>query len=452
MTNNDTQKPLGQRIWKFLASVKLTFVLLLSLAAASVAGTIILQHEPAARYLTLYGQNWGNLILGFGLDDAYHTWWYRLLLATLAVNLLVCSLDRLPQTLKIVRKDPREDLQRGRKPNQSFTLAGGVDEYAGLAKEKLKHALGEVYANSSEESVKLFAQKGAWTRLGVYAVHASVLIIFAGALVGNFFGFSGRINIFEGQTANSIQSYKGGDIPLDFSMRLDKFTINFYKDGMPSDYISNLVFSRNGKVIRRHVLKVNHPAVIEGIDFYQASYGEMPGNVKVRVTTKDGRTADVELQHRTWTKLPMGGQAGVIEYRKHVAMGKMYQGPLARLAYQPPGGEAKGVTAFKAGSKISMGGDIKFEILSAQERYYSGISVKYDPGVWFIWVGCTVMVIGFFFTFYSSHKKVWISLEPDGGNRTRVEMAYSTNKNRPAAKKLLRRLALELGAENLSEV
>ena len=126
-------------------------------------------------------------------------------------------------------------------------------------------------------------------------------------------------------------------------------------------------------------------------------------------------------------------------------MGAMYDGPVARILYQEAQGEPQAYTAFKPGVKMPQSGPLKFEIVKVQTEAYSGLQVKYDPGVWFIWVGCTLMVVGFFIAFYFSHCKVWLRLSPTGQGRTKLEIAGATNKNRQGLARLIARLSLELG-------
>ena len=45
------------------------------------------------------------------------------------------------------------------------------------------------------ERIHLYAEKMAWARFGVYVTHASILIIFLGAIVGNLFGYKAYVNI-----------------------------------------------------------------------------------------------------------------------------------------------------------------------------------------------------------------------------------------------------------------
>lgn len=441
MSNNPSSSSLGERVWSFFASVKLSFSLLLILAATSVAGTLLPQKEAAELYLREFGSTWGGLILGLGLGDMYHAVWFRLLITMLAVNLVVCSLNRLPGVLKIIRKDPAADLDKKRAAAHSFTLPGQPNDAAGAARLALAKELGKVHEKplKEKEGLVMLAQKGVWSRLGVYVVHSSVLIIFTGAMIGNIFGFSGDMMISQGETLDYITIGHDQERALGFSLRLDKFTLSRYANGMVSEYRSDVTFLQNGKEVQRKSLVVNDPAEFNGIDFYQASYGQSPGKVTVRIT-RDGQTFDAELEPKRWNPLPGGGEAGVLEVRENVQMGQMYSGPVARMAYKPPQGEPMAITAFKAGNKFPQKGPVKIELVDVKIVPYSGLQVKYDPGVWFIWVGCCIMVIGFLIAFYFAHRKVWVRLESAGSGRTRVEISGSTNKNRIGLERIMQRL------------
>ncbi len=433
----------GERFWNFFASVKLSFFLLLTLAVTSVLGTLIPQKEHASVYVREYGEAGTRIIQGLGLHDMYHAPWFLFLLAALAANLLVCSLNRLPTTLKLMGKDPEADLRRSSPAEHSFTLAGAPDSHQERARQLLAKAVGGVSQGQAGEALVLFAQKGAWSRLSVYLVHLSVLIIMAGAIVGNIWGFSGHLNINQGETVGAIQLNNGEPRALGFSLRLDQFKVSFYEGGMPSEYRSDVTFLDGGHEVMRAVLRVNEPAEYRGIDFYQSSYGENVGAMEANLV-REGSTQKVELRQGQWVDLPGGGKALLLEARPEVRMGDMYTGPAARIGYQPPEGEPVGITAFAAGSKFPARGPVKFEIVSLETVPYSGLSVKYDPGVWFIWVGCTLMVVGFLLAFYFAHRKVWVRLTPAGKGRTKVEIAGSTNKNRLGLRRLTERLDNQL--------
>jgi cytochrome c biogenesis protein len=445
VSDKQTDSAGGERIWNFFASVKLSFSLLLALAVTSVLGTLIPQKEDLAAYVQGYGETGTRVIQALRLNDMYHAPWFLLLLACLALNLVICSLNRLPLTLKLMGKDPQGDLKRGGPAEVSFTLAGGPDQHQQRASGLLQKVIGPVTAGAVDKATVLFAQKGAWSRLGVYVVHLSVIIIMIGAIVGNIWGFSGRLNLNEGQTADHIDLDGGQTRELGFALRLDKFKVSFYKDGMPSEFRSDVTFLDQGKPALEAILRVNDPAEFKGVDFYQATYGQSVKRLEVTYV-HGGKRQKVNLEQGAWVELEDGGKALLLEARAEIRMGDMYQGPAARIGYQLPDTEPLALTAFKAGAPFPARGPASFEILNLETVPYSGFSVKYDPGVWFIWVGCTLMVVGFFITFYQAHRKVWVRLIPAGQGRTKVEIMGSTNKNRLGMKRILERLGAKLNA------
>ncbi|CAO0823199.1 cytochrome c biogenesis protein [Desulfarculales bacterium] len=271
----------GERIWNFFASVKLSFSLLLALAVTSVLGTLIPQKKDISVYVKGYGEAGTRWIETLRLNDMYHAPWFLLLLACLALNLVICSLNRLPTSLKFMTKEPEAELKRGAAVEMSVTLAGAPAAHLKRAKGLLQQAVGAVTVGPVGQAQVLFAQKGAWSRLGVYVVHFSVIIIMIGAIVGNIWGFSGRLNLNEGQTADHIELDTGQALELGFALRLEKFTASFYKNGMPSEYRSDVTFLRQGQPPAPAVLKINDPAEFDGVDFYQATYGQSVSRIEV---------------------------------------------------------------------------------------------------------------------------------------------------------------------------
>jgi cytochrome c biogenesis protein len=63
-----------------------------------------------------------------------------------------------------------------------------------------------------------------------------------------------------------------------------------------------------------------------------------------------------------------------------------------------------------------------------RQLYYTGLQVTKDPGVWFVYFGCAMMLIGLYIAFFLSHKKVWIYLSEDG-SRSKLQVSGQSNKN-----------------------
>ena len=100
-----------QIIFKTLADLRFAIILLLIIAIASIIGTIIEQDQPIEIYKAnyplinpLFGFLSWDIILRFGFDHVYKTWWFLGLIFLFGCSLTLCSfLQQLP-SLKIARR------------------------------------------------------------------------------------------------------------------------------------------------------------------------------------------------------------------------------------------------------------------------------------------------------------------------------------------------------------
>ena len=94
-------------LWQFLydqlASLKLTVIIFLLTAASSLIGTLLPQGLSFEQLGTQYGPRLASWIDFFQLDDLYHSSWFRFLLLFLCLNLIVCTLRRLPKTIRLLK-------------------------------------------------------------------------------------------------------------------------------------------------------------------------------------------------------------------------------------------------------------------------------------------------------------------------------------------------------------
>ena len=124
-------------IWRFFVSVRLTIVLLLTLAATSIIGTLIPQNEAPQAYLQAFGASLYRFFDLLGFLDLYHSWWYQALMLLLALNILVCSIDRLSATWRIIFPErPKFNLARFRRvePKEEFTIDGAGGQLKPLSR------------------------------------------------------------------------------------------------------------------------------------------------------------------------------------------------------------------------------------------------------------------------------------------------------------------------------
>ena len=86
-----------------LGSMSLAIVLLSVLALASIIGTVLIQNQEQADYLTQFGPLWYAVFKALGLFDMYHNWWFLSLLGFLMLSLSVCLWRHVPRMFKDMR-------------------------------------------------------------------------------------------------------------------------------------------------------------------------------------------------------------------------------------------------------------------------------------------------------------------------------------------------------------
>jgi len=63
------------------------------------------------------------------------------------------------------------------------------------------------------------------------------------------------------------------------------------------------------------------------------------------------------------------------------------------------------------------------------QRYYTGLQVTKDPGVWVVYTGFIIMIIGCFITFFMSHQRLCVEVIKSGG-KSRIIVTGRANKNK----------------------
>ena len=392
---------------------------LILLALTSIIGTVIEQNLPVEEYLQKYGMSESTYKTLDALQffDMYHSYWFLSLMGIFAVNLICCSIKRLPRIIKTVRNPvlvADDGLFRTFSNKEEIVTAGTVAS----VRDKLVVLLGKKFASpvvtEQDGKVYLFAQKGAYSRFGVYVTHSSILIIFLGAMIGNIWGFKAYVNIVEGKSVNQVWARAGQQpIPLGFEVRCDNFDVTFYEGGRPKEFSSELVVLENGQEVLKKTIEVNDPLSYKGLTFYQSSYGPAGDPVyQFRVRNRaTGETVDVMGQQGK--HLPLPGGASLIP----MGYADSYQnfGPAAQVSLDS--GDHKHGTPFIVFQNYPQfdekrGGEFAVTLLGAQQSYFTGLQVAKDPGVWVVWLGCLLMVLGSCSAFFLSHRRLWVSIQP----------------------------------------
>jgi cytochrome c biogenesis protein len=112
-------------------------------------------------------------------------------------------------------------------------------------------------------------KKSSNRNFGPDILHGGLILFMIFALLSTYSRMEGQIGLAVGESVDM----PGGNV-----LTLDDFEYQQYENGRPRDWISYLTVRKGDAVIvSRYALRVNHPLELDGLTFYQISYGEMGG-------------------------------------------------------------------------------------------------------------------------------------------------------------------------------
>ena len=100
-----------QSLLKLIADLRFTIAILIIIAFSSIIGTVVEQDQSIETYKlnyplanpTLGFLSW-DLILKFGFDHVYKTWWFISFIIIFGISLLTCTILQQIPSLKIARR------------------------------------------------------------------------------------------------------------------------------------------------------------------------------------------------------------------------------------------------------------------------------------------------------------------------------------------------------------
>lgn len=453
--------PVG-RLWRLFTSVRLALVLILMIAGAVLAGTLLDQAPgPVAADRELYQQwldrvrdrygMWTDVLAFLRLFTVFHSLWFRVLLGLLVANIVVCSLNRWKGVWATVfgsRVRMSDSFFRHARHNAAFAAAMPVDTAAQRVQRALARAGYRVQRESDGSSVAIYADRNRLSRFGTFLIHLSIVLILVGAVAGSIWGF--RDNEFIVPEGGVREVGHGTGI----SVKLEHFTDEYYVEGPPKDFRSELVIYENGVEVKRGTTHVNAPLSYKGLKFHQAFFGQ---TAVMRVQDTNGDVLYEDAVPLAWqarsTDRPLGDfllpQKGLHVYVIGPPSG--VNDPLI------PAGEMR-VEVYKQGSStlvtsenVSQGTPKELAGLTftfVRESRFTGLKVVKDPGVNLIWVASALMVGGLAAMFYFPHRRVWAICRATAGGGSEVWLAAPAQRDltlERAFATLRERVSLALG-------
>ena len=411
-----------------MADLRLAIVLLLAIALFSIVGTVIEQGQSLAFYQTNYPEDpalfgflsW-RVILIVGLNEVYRSWWFLSLLILFGASLTACTFTRQLTALRWFSR-PWNFYTQPRQFNK-LTLS---TEVPATTLDEVESALKQKGYRIFTRDEALYAQKGIAGRIGPIVVHASMLIILAGAIWGSLSGFfaqelvpSGRV--FQIRNIFDAGPFAESQIPNNWAVKVNRFWIDYTAEGVIDQFYSDLsVINPAGDELKRKTIHVNEPLRYQGVTLYQADWGI--ASVRVRLNNSPvlelpmGQIATTG-KNRIWgTWLPTNPE-DTSEGVSLVATD--LQGTL--LVYNR---EGQLISTVRSGRSAVIN---SINVAIVELVGSTGLQIKADPGIPVVYLGFGLLMVGVVMS-YVSHSQVW-ALESEGrlllGGRTnRAQVAF----------------------------
>ncbi|HEY9908943.1 MAG TPA: cytochrome c biogenesis protein, partial [Thermosynechococcaceae cyanobacterium] len=410
-----------------LADLRLAIVLLLTIAVFSITGTVIEQGQSAAFYQSNYPEHpalfgfltW-KVILILGIDHVYRTWWFLALLVLFGTSLTTCTFKRQLPALRWFSRtwnfytQPRQF--------QKFALSAEFDR---APLDSITPLLEQHRYKVFQQDQSLYAHKGLVGRVGPIVVHVGILVILLGSIIGSFTGFTAQEMIPSGQTfqiqnITDAGTWAAGQVPRDWSVKVNRFWIDYTPTGAIDQFYSDLsVLDKDGKEVKRKTIHVNEPLRYRGVTLYQADWAIAAVQVFVNnspIFQLPMAQLDTGGKGRIWgTWIPTKPDlsAGVS------LLARDLQGML--LIYDTSG---KLLSTVRAGMSTQVNG----VTLAVKEVTGStGLQIKADPGIPLVYAGFALLMAGVMMS-YIFHSQLWV-LQQDGklyfGGRTnRAQLTF----------------------------
>jgi cytochrome c biogenesis protein len=390
MDDTETDKLNGQSkinvidsLWRLFSSVKLALTLILVIGAMSLFGAL----KPDV--------------------DVFHSWVFLLAGTLLMINVIVCSLNRW--------KNIRYSLHGGQvKQSEKFFTAGNRAEIkaiplsfgdsSGTLKRVLQKLGYRVREVNEKESIYIAADKNRYFRLGTYVSHLSLVLFVLAYLLGGYLGFRDtNFAVAEG-TVRDVGHNTG------LSLGLVSFVDEYYPDGMPKDYRSQVILYEDGQEVRQGLIRVNHPLVYKGTRFYQSYFGP---SIQLEISM-DGQ----EMFNNAVTLDQTSVSGGIL---RSVGVLGSADGTMIRIVGSgggtdtmiPPGYLAVqliqnetivGMDLVEQGVPVNIGG---LDILYSGDGAFSGFQVSRDPSNSLVWIASGLFLLGLTMVFYFPYRQVW---------------------------------------------
>lgn len=478
-----------RRVLDLLSSVRFGVVMLVLLVVACMVGMLIMQLnvEGFDKYYADLTPAQKMLYGGLGFFDIYHVWYFNALLLILSLNIILASIDRFPKAWTFISR-PKLDASarwlRGQEQHADVVFRG---ETRASATERVVAAFkaARLKTKVTEKGGRafVFGERGAWNRLGAYAVHVALLTIFTGGFLTSQFGYNGQMWLAPGESADTHREivYELGEENLKLSERTLNLPFVVYctdiqqklikRDGPITadntlDWLTYVQIKdkATGALVKEGVVHMNKPLDHEGYRFFQASFQGLghARHVTLRLTPEaGGAPEDVTIKRGGAATLANGATVEytdffpdfVLQGGRPATKSGDYNNPAAILRITQPNAEPKRAYAFFSAEaaaapmlKQAVGG-YTYKLIDFEKSPSAHmLAVQNDIGSTVVYIGFALLALTLSAVFFFSHERVWAQVEEREGGEVEVVLGGNTNRNRLGFEDRFKRLRDSLGA------
>jgi cytochrome c biogenesis protein len=431
-------KKLNRNAWLIanrLGNLQFAIFLLLLIAFSSSLGTFIEQGKDDSFYQLnypdlkpLFGFVNAKFILASGLDHVYTTWWFILNLFLFVMSLFSCTLIRQLPSLKFSR------LWRFYDNYQSMKKFNVKKEVENGSLAKLVFQLKNNNYNVIQEGRSVYAYKGLIGRISPIVVHASIILILFGSVVGSVSGFMTQELVPTNtlfHMRNVINSGPLSRVPQNIEGYVKDFKIAYSEEGVIDQFYSDLsILDTNTNPLSNKTIYVNEPLRYQGIVFYQTDWGI--ANLVINVD--DDKNLDIPLSlvdtsssNRFWiSNLSQLNYLGI----KDTFL--VHQDLTGKLSLYD---NNKNIVAeIQIGQVFALNGH---SIRIVDIIPSTGLQIKSDPGTLVVYLGFLMLMISTLLS-YVSYSQVWAFKETNklcvAGQTNRAVFIFEKHFNEMLAK------------------
>lgn len=265
-----------QKIFRNLADLRFSIFILLLISFCSIIGTIIEQDQSIETYKLNYPTNnpifgifsW-DLILQFGLDHVYKTWWFLMLILLFGISLILCSfLQQLP-SLKIARRC--QFLRTTRQFNR-LKISTVLNSFFFT---KILYGIQNSQYSIFHQQNFLYCYKGLIGRIAPIVVHFSMILVLIGTIFGSLFGFKAQEIVPKTENFHIQNVLNNGVLTIipSTSGRINDFWIIYTRQKTVSQFYSDIsILDKKGNEIKHQTIYVNSPLILNDIYYYQTDW------------------------------------------------------------------------------------------------------------------------------------------------------------------------------------